>query len=68
MNEHISATAEPYLTKPQAATYLSMSQRGLQDWMKRRMVPYFKIKRAVRFRRSDLDAVLDQRFRVASKS
>jgi excisionase family DNA binding protein len=60
--------AEPLLDKPQAATHLHISQRGLQEWMARKLIPYFKIGRTVRFRRVDLDAALDARFRVASKA
>lgn len=59
---------ESYLTKEEAAKHLKISQAGLQKWMARRLVPYFKISRAVRFRRVDLDAALDRRFRVEAKA
>ncbi|MGD0813927.1 MAG: helix-turn-helix domain-containing protein [Verrucomicrobiota bacterium] len=58
---------EPYLTIDEAAAYLKMSKGGLRKWMERRMLPFFRIGRCVRFRRSDLDAAMDARFRISVK-
>jgi excisionase family DNA binding protein len=52
-------------TKREAARYLHIGTRTLDDWMKRKMIPFFKIGKVVRFRVSDLDSTLDKKFRVA---
>jgi len=44
-------------------TYLQVSKRNLYCWRMAGLVPYFKIGRAVRFRKSDLDAAL-KRMRI----
>jgi excisionase family DNA binding protein len=44
-----------FLTKRQAAAHLQISERTLCTWMSRRLVPYIRIGRCVRFRKSDLD-------------
>ena len=46
-----------YLTKEEAAQMLRISLRTLCDWMAHGLVPYVKISRTVRFRRTDLEKV-----------
>lgn len=58
-------TSDTLKTKREAAHYLHIGPRTLDDWMKRKMVPFFKIGKVVRFRVSDLDATLEKKFRVA---
>jgi predicted site-specific integrase-resolvase len=49
------------LRKDAAAKILSISTRTLDDWMKRRIVPFSKLPTgAVRFRRSQLLAFLER--------
>jgi excisionase family DNA binding protein len=60
-------TNDGYMKIGEASAYLNISQSTMNEWMARRIVPFFKISRAVRFRKSDLDAVLDSRFRVGVK-
>jgi excisionase family DNA binding protein len=40
--------------------YLRVSKRNLYCWRMAGLVPYFKIGRAVRFRKSELDAALER--------
>ena len=53
-------TTDPLLTEKDACAYLRVSKRNLYCWRMAGLVPYFKIGRAVRFRRSDLDAALER--------
>ena len=47
-------------TEKQTCAYLNVSKRNLFCWRMAGLVPYFKIGRAVRFRKSDLDAALER--------
>jgi len=58
-------TSNTLKTKREAAHYLQIGSRTLDDWMKRKMVPFFKIGKVVRFKVSDLDASLEK-FRVSN--
>jgi len=60
-----ASTSDTLKTKREAAQYLHIGTRTLDDWMKRKMIPFFKIGKVVRFRVSDLDAALDKKFRVS---
>jgi excisionase family DNA binding protein len=51
---------EPLLTENETCAYLHVSKRNLYCWRMAGLVPYFKIGRAVRFRKSDLDAALER--------
>ena len=45
----------------QAATYLGCTPDTLRVWVSKRRVPFIKVGRLTRFRRTDLDAWLDAR-------
>jgi excisionase family DNA binding protein len=45
----------PYLRKTQMAELLQVSVRTLDNWMARRLIPYIRIGRTIRFRRTDLE-------------
>ncbi len=49
------------LTEKQVCAYLSVSKRNLYCWRMAGLVPYFKIGRAVRFRKADVDAALERK-------
>ncbi|MGH8729962.1 MAG: helix-turn-helix domain-containing protein [Burkholderiales bacterium] len=51
------------LTRPQAAAFLGVSERTLAIWacVKRYGLPYIRVGRLVRYRRSDLEAFLAAR-------
>ena len=50
---------EPYLTEKDVCAYLRVSKRNLFCWRMAGLIPYFKIGRAVRFRKADVDAALE---------
>lgn len=52
--------ATSLLTEKQVCEYLKVSKRNLFCWRMAGMVPYFKIGRAVRFRKADVDAALER--------
>jgi excisionase family DNA binding protein len=52
---------ERYLTKPQVAEMFQISTRSVDDWMKKRLLPFAKIGRTVRFRASDIDACIREK-------
>jgi excisionase family DNA binding protein len=54
-----AGAAEPLLNEAQAANYLNVSVRTLQQWRVSGRGPGFtKLSRAVRYRRADLDAFI----------
>lgn len=50
---------EPLLTEDDVVAYLKICKRQLYTWRVRGIMPYIKLGRVVRFRRSDVDRVLD---------
>ncbi len=61
MNATTSSPADQLLTEVQAADFLNLSVRCLQAWRVRGGGPcYSKIGRSVRYRRTDLDAFVEQ--------
>ena len=53
-------TTDPLLTEKDACAYLRVSKRNLYCWRMAGLIPYFKIGRAVRFRKAELDATLER--------
>ena len=60
MNEQSSATLEEsrLLTEAEVCNYLRIRPRQLYTWRMEGLMPYFKIGKAVRFRKADIDAAL----------
>jgi excisionase family DNA binding protein len=54
-------TAEGTMSNDAAAVYIGCAPDTLRVWTSRRRVPFVKVGRLTRFRRSDLDAWLDAR-------
>ena len=52
--------ANPLLTEKQVAAYLAVTPRHLYSWRMAGFIPYFKIGRAVRFRRIEVDAAIER--------
>ncbi len=50
----------PLLTEKDTCAYLRVSKRNLYCWRMAGLVPYYKIGRAVRFRKAELDAALER--------
>jgi excisionase family DNA binding protein len=48
------------MTEKQTCIYLHISKRNLYCWRMAGLIPYFKIGRAVRFRKSEVDAALER--------
>ena len=53
-------TTSPLLTEKDTCAYLRVSKRNLYCWRMAGLVPYYKIGRAVRFRKAELDAALER--------
>jgi len=51
---------EPLMTEKQVCHLLNVSKRNLYCWRMAGYLPYFKIGKAVRFRRSEVLAALEQ--------
>ena len=50
---------DPLLTEKEVCAYLKVSKRNLFCWRMAGLLPYFKIGRAVRFRKSEVDTALE---------
>ncbi len=62
MNQQNAATTpanDQLLTEPEVCDYLRIRPRQLYTWRMEGLIPYFKIGKAVRFRRSEIDAALE---------
>lgn len=52
------ATLDPLLTVPQVAAYLGWSPATVYSLANKRRIPYVKVGRSLRFRRSSIEALL----------
>ncbi len=52
--------ANQLLTEKQVAAYLSITPRHLYSWRMAGFIPYYKIGRAIRFRKAEVDAALER--------
>ena len=59
---------EVYINKRELARRTQMRPRTIDDWMKRGLVPYYKVGRSVRFKWSEIEACLAQTCRVCRRS
>lgn len=50
---------EPLLTEVEACEFLRIRPRQLYAWRKQGLIPFVRISRSVRYRRSELEAALD---------
>lgn len=62
MEKQITAiTPENHLlTELEVCAYLRIRPRQLYTWRKQGLIPYFKIGKALRFRKADVDAALER--------
>jgi excisionase family DNA binding protein len=62
MNQQSSATPseDHLLTESDICDYLRIRPRQLYTWRMQGLIPYFKIGKALRFRKVDVDAALEQ--------
>lgn len=63
--EQTSPTMEPYLDKAEIARRLGKSKRTVDDWMRRGLLPHYKLGRSVVFRWSDIQRHFDTHYRVS---
>ena len=59
--------ADEYLTKPEVAERLRKTIRTIDNWMKRGILPYYKMGRSVSFKWSDVERHLDTNCRVCRR-
>lgn len=64
----VSAPVEPFIDKPEVGKRLAMRPRTVDDWMKRGLLPYYKVGRSVRFKWSEIETHLGQTCRVCRRS
>ncbi len=70
MNENTNQTSalpEGFISKPEVAKRLNKTLRTVDNWMKRGLLPYFKIGRSVAFKWSDVETHLAQHCRVCRR-
>jgi excisionase family DNA binding protein len=65
MDEHVNEDCgfcgfEPLMTENEMAMYLRIKPRQLFNWRAEGLVPYIRIGRSIRYRRSVVDAALQQ--------
>lgn len=63
-----AALPEGFINKTEVAKRLNKTLRTVDNWMKRGLLPYYKIGRSVVFKWSDVEAHLAQSFRVCRPS
>ena len=51
---------EPLMTEKEMAAYLRIKPRQLFNWRTEGLVPYIRIGRAIRYRRTSIDAALER--------
>jgi excisionase family DNA binding protein len=59
---------EGYITIEEVAQRLKKTPRTVRNWQKRRVIPFIKIGRSVLFRWREIEAHLEQNFRVLPKT
>jgi excisionase family DNA binding protein len=59
---------EPYIDKKEAARRLGIKTRTLDDWMRRRLIVYYKVGRSCRFKWSEIERHLAETCRVGGRS
>jgi excisionase family DNA binding protein len=53
-----------WLTVKETAERFNVSEKTIRNWMDRRLLPHFRIGRAVRFRAADIEQHLQTKCRV----
>ena len=55
---------EPFIRKPEVARRLQRQVRTVDNWMKRGILPYYKIGRSVAFKWSEIEVALARTCRI----
>jgi excisionase family DNA binding protein len=61
------ATPDGFIGKPEVARRLNKTIRTVDNWMKRGLLPYYKIGRSVAFKWSDVETHLIANCRVSRR-
>lgn len=59
---------EGYITKAEVARRLQKKLRTIDNWMKRGILPYYKMGRSVSFKWSDVQTHLQSHYRVCRRN
>ena len=59
---------EPYIDKREVGRRTQMRPRTVDDWMKRGLLPYYKVGRSVRFKWSEVESHLAANCRVCRRN
>ena len=63
----LMSAVEPFIDKPEVGKRLAMRPRTVDDWMKRGLLPYYKVGRSVRFKWSEIESHLAATCRVSRR-
>ena len=63
-----SSTVEPFIDKGEVGRRTQMCPRTIDDWMKRGLLPYYKLGRSVRFKWSEVESHLAANCRVCRRN
>lgn len=58
---------EEFIGKPEVGKRLHLRPRTIDDWMRRGLLPYYKVGRSVRFKWSEIEQHLGNKCRVNPK-
>lgn len=58
---------EPFIDKKEACRRLSLKQRTIDSWMRRGVLPYYKMGQSVRFKWSEINTKLTRTCRVQNE-
>ncbi|MCF7765974.1 MAG: helix-turn-helix domain-containing protein [Verrucomicrobia bacterium] len=64
LNQNIPYQTEPFIDKKQLARHLGCTPRTVESYMSAGLIPFFKIRRSVKYRLSDVVAHMEQHYRV----
>lgn len=56
---------EPYISKKEVAARLQKDLRTVNNWMRLKQIPYYKVGRTVLFKWSEVEAVMQAKYGVS---
>ncbi len=56
---------EGFITKDEVARLLRRSERTIEKWQRRGVIPFYRVGRSVFFKWSEIEARMEEKFRVA---
>ena len=60
----VASGPEGFIDKVEARRRLNCGARTLDTWMKRRIVPFYKISKRVAFKWSEIETAMERKYRV----